>query len=242
MGRLTLNVLLSFAQFEREVTGERIRDKIAASKAKGMWMGGMPPIGYEVMDKTLVIHGPSAIVVREIYQTYLILGNVRLLKVDLDGRGLKTPARLSRRDNQSGNLPFTRGHLYRILSNPVYIGQVAHRDIIYPGQHQPIIDQRLWDAVQAQLISNQSGHKGRNDATDAALLSGLVFGEDGEPLVSIHSKKRSNKATSESECKLKYEAEAQSQPEAESTSVFELENNADSNPNRVHDHYKRYRC
>lgn len=190
MGRLTLNVLLSFAQFEREVTGERIRDKIAASKAKGMWMGGMPPIGYNVEDKALVLDEASAVLVREIYQVYLALGNVRLLKEDLDRRGRLTPSRVSRRDNQSGGLPFTRGHLYRILSNPIYIGQVTHREQVYPGQHAAIIDQSLWQAVQEKLISNQQGHKGRHYATEAGLLAGLVFGEDGTPLISTHSKKR----------------------------------------------------
>ncbi len=190
MGRLTLNVLLSFAQFEREVTGERIRDKIAASKAKGMWMGGMPPVGYNVADKMLVIDETSAVLVREIYQVYLALGNVRLLKDDLDRRGRLTPSRVSRRENQSGGLPFTRGHLYRILSNPIYIGQVTHREQTYPGQHPAIIDQPLWQAVQEKLISNQQGHKGRHYATEAGLLAGLVFGEDGAPLISTHSKKR----------------------------------------------------
>ena len=201
MGRLTLNVLLSFAQFEREVTGERIRDKIAASKAKGMWMGGMPPVGYDAKDKTLIIHEPSAALVRDIYQTYLVLGNVRLLKAELNRRGLKTPVRLSKRDNQTGNRPFSRGHLYRILSSPIYIGQVVHRQITYPGQHLPIIDQLLWDEVQAKLLYNQTGQKNRTDAIEPSLLSGLVFGEDGEPLISIHSKKRSNKNASESESK-----------------------------------------
>lgn len=214
MGRLTLNVLLSFAQFEREVTGERIRDKIAASKAKGMWMGGTPPIGYEVRDKALLIHDPSAQLVREIYQMYLTLGNVRLLKADLDRRDRKSPVRVSRRSNQSGNVPFSRGHLYRILSNPIYIGQVSHRGITHPGQHLPIVDQGLWDAVQAKLISNQIGHKSRNYATEAGLLAGLVFGEDGEPLVSIHSRKRMEAIKDQSDS---------------------------SNTTSPHNHYKRYR-
>ncbi|MEZ0209039.1 MAG: recombinase family protein [Candidatus Paceibacterota bacterium] len=213
MGRLTLNVLLSFAQFEREVTGERIRDKIAASKAKGMWMGGAPPVGYEVEEKSLIIHESSAALIREIYQLYLAVGTVRLLKGELDCRGLRTPARVSMRQNQTGNLPFSRGHLYRILSNPIYIGQVAHRGLVYKGQHQPIIDQSVWEAVQAKLLSNQNGHKTRTHATDAALLSGLVFGENGEPLLSIHSNKRISKPISKS----------------------------DSNSNTVHEHSKRYR-
>lgn len=189
MGRLTLNVLLSFAQFEREVTGERIRDKIAASKAKGMWMGGMPPIGYIVQEKALVIDESAAAMVREIYQRYLSLGNVRLLKAELTGLGWLTPARISQRNAQSGNRPFSRGHLYRILTNPVYIGKIAHRGQVYAGQHPAIIDQALWEAVQQQLTSHRQGMKSRSHAADPALLAGMLFGEEGEPLVSVHSKK-----------------------------------------------------
>ena len=190
MGRLTLNVLLSFAQFEREVTGERIRDKIAASKAKGMWMGGIPPIGYKVKNKTLIVDESSAELVREIYQGYLALGNVRLLKEDLARRERKTPKRISRRNGQSGGLPFSRGHLYRILSNPIYIGQVAHRENTYPGQHLAIIDRTVWDAVQIKIIENHNGNKTKCFAANSGLLAGLVYGNDGEPLLSIHSRKK----------------------------------------------------
>ena len=190
MGRLTLNVLLSFAQFEREVTGERIRDKIAASKAKGMWMGGIPPVGYEVKDKALVMDETSAALVRDIYETYLRLGNVRLLKADLNRRGLVTPRRTSRRQGQSGGLSFSRGHLYRILSNPVYIGKVAHRELTHEGQHPAIIDEGLWDAVQAQLTANRQGEKSRVSASEPGLLAGLVFDGDGERLTSVQSKKK----------------------------------------------------
>jgi DNA invertase Pin-like site-specific DNA recombinase len=190
MGRLTLNVLLSFAQFEREVTGERIRDKIAASKARGMWMGGMPPVGYEVRDKALVIDEDSASLIRGIYRRYLELGSVRLLKADLDRRGLVTPPRVSKRQGQSGGRSFSRGHLYRILSNPVYAGKVAHRDKTYSGQHPAIIDDELWGEVQTLLASNLQGQKSKISATEPGLLAGLVFDDEGERLTSVHSRKK----------------------------------------------------
>ena len=141
MGRLTLNVLLSFAQFEREVTGERIRDKIAASKRKGMWMGGSTatglrrprsPAGQSIRPKPR----PS----RDIFQRYLELGSVRLLKDDLDRRGIISKIRLSKNGNRSGGTAFSRGALYELLSNPVYIGEIRHRKERHPGQHQPMVE------------------------------------------------------------------------------------------------------
>ncbi len=197
MGRLTLNVLLSFAQFEREVTGERIRDKIAASKARGMWMGGMPPVGYEVKDKALVIDENSASLIRDIYRRYLELGSVRLLKVDLDRRGLVTPPRVSKRQGQSGGRSFSRGHLYRILSNPIYAGKVAHRDKTYAGQHPAIIDDELWGKVQALIASNLKGQKSKVSAAEPGLLAGLVFDDEGERLTSVHSRKKTKTADAE---------------------------------------------
>jgi site-specific DNA recombinase len=189
MGRLTLNVLLSFAQFEREVTGERIRDKIAASKAKGMWMGGMPPVGYGIKDKTLIIEEHSAQMIRDIYQLYLTLGNVRLLKVELDKRGWLTPARISKRQGHSGGRPFCRGHLYRILSNPIYTGKVAYKDNIYTGQHTAIIKDALWSEVQAKLASNYHHHHLRVSSKSPGLLAGLLFDDEGERLTSVQSNK-----------------------------------------------------
>ncbi|SFN25109.1 Site-specific DNA recombinase [Nitrosospira briensis] len=193
MGRLTLNVLLSFAQFEREVTGERIRDKIAASKAKGMWMGGSPPMGYIPRDRSLVIDEDAARLVTDIFNLYLILGCVSSLKLEVDRRGLMTPARISQRSGQSGNRPFSRGHLYRILSNPIYIGQIAHKDKTYPGQHAPIIDRTVWDAVQAKLTDNRQGNKLRGKAKSPSLLAGLVWDEHGNRLTPSHSKKGSRR-------------------------------------------------
>lgn len=137
MGRLTLNVLLSFAQFEREVTGERIRDKIAASKRKGMWMGGVPPLGYDVVDKKLIINQQEAETVRHIFKSYLALQCVRRLKGELDDQGFVSKARA----NGTGRRPFSRGALYTLLRNCTYIGKVGHKGKVFDGEHQRIIDQ-----------------------------------------------------------------------------------------------------
>ena len=189
MGRLTLNVLLSFAQFEREVTGERIRDKIAASKRKGMWMGGSIPIGYVPHERTLKIDEPQARQIYNIYQRYLQLGCVRLLKAELDRQGQLTPVRLSQRDNQSGGRPFSRGNLYKILSNPIYIGQIMHKGSTFNGLHTAIINIELWQAVQNKLKANQQGHRTRVTAINPSLLTGLIFDEKGNRLSPTHSKK-----------------------------------------------------
>ena len=137
MGRLTLNVLLSFAQFEREVTGERIRDKIAASKRKGMWMGGVASLGYDVRERRLVVNPTEAATVRQIFERYLELGSVRLLKEDLDRRGIVSKIRVSKSGTRSGGRSFSRGALYKLLSNPIYIGEIRHRKERHPGQHEP---------------------------------------------------------------------------------------------------------
>jgi DNA invertase Pin-like site-specific DNA recombinase len=151
MGHLTLNVLLSFAQFEREVTGERIRDKIAASKKKGMWMGGFVPFGYRAHERTLVIENDEAETIQVIFERYLQLGSVAKLELELRRRKLQTRAFTSASNKAWGNRPFSRGHLYKILSNPVYAGKIAHKGEVYAGLHQAIIDQSTWDAVQTQL-------------------------------------------------------------------------------------------
>jgi site-specific DNA recombinase len=139
MGRLTLNVLLSFAQFEREITGERIRDKIAASKKKGMWMGGVAPLGYDCMERRLVVNAVEATTVRAIFRQYLRLGCVRRLKQYLDKRKIWSKARTSAAGKKFGGTPFSRGALYHVLNNLVYIGQISYRGISYPGQHPAII-------------------------------------------------------------------------------------------------------
>ena len=191
MGRLTLNVLLSFAQFEREVTGERIRDKIAASKRKGMWMGGMPPIGYEAKDRSLAIIETQAAQVREIYRLYLDLNCVRRLKAEVDRLGWLTAERVSRRLNGSGGRAFSRGHLYRILSNPIYSGKIAHKDQVFDGNHPAIVDAGVWAEVQARMSANQQGHRVRANAAQPSLLTGLVFDEGGGRLTPSHAQKGS---------------------------------------------------
>jgi len=189
MGRLTLNVLLSFAQFEREVTGERIRDKIAASKRKGMWMGGMAPIGYCSRDRQLVVDPEQAERVKEIYRLYLELGCVRKLQAELGRRGWVTPARMTRRADATGGRPFSRGHLHAILRNPIYLGKIVHRQAVFEGQHPAIIEQTLWDAVQEQLGSNRQGERSGVHASHPSLLTSLVFDERGNRLTPTHAKK-----------------------------------------------------
>jgi DNA invertase Pin-like site-specific DNA recombinase len=159
MDRLTLNVLLSFAQFEREVTGERIRDKIAASKKKGLWMGGFVPFGYRSKERTLVINEDEAAAVRLIFTRYLELGTVQKREAELARLNLRTRAFMSAGDKPWGNRPFSRGHLYKILGNPIYAGKIAHKDKLYDGQHPAIILRNTWDAVQARLASNAHERK-----------------------------------------------------------------------------------
>ncbi|MDX9821472.1 MAG: recombinase family protein [Syntrophales bacterium] len=185
MGRLTLNILLSFAQFEREVTGERIRDKIAASKKKGMWMGGFIPLGYDLDNRKLAVNEEEARTVQYIYRRYLELGCVRLLKEDLDSRGIRSKARR----NKAG-CSLSRGLLYKILSNPIYIGEIRHKGISYPGQHQAIIDRGLWEQVQRHMADNSVEHKARSSNNRTCPLSNKVFDASGERLVSAHANKK----------------------------------------------------
>ena len=138
MGRLTLNVLLSFAQFERELTGERIRDKIAASRARGLWMGGHLPLGYDLETRRLVANPNETATVRLIFERYIELGNVAGLKAELDARGIISKARVSTTGNRFGGKPFSRGALHRLLANRVYIGQAVHKGRAYAGAHDPI--------------------------------------------------------------------------------------------------------
>ena len=193
MGRLTLNVLLSFAQFEREVTGERIRDKIAASKRKGMWMGGLAPIGYVPNERTLAIDEANAQRVREIYRLYLEENCVRKLKDEVDRRNWITPPRQTKRLGAQGERPFSRGHLYRILSNPVYIGQIAHKAETFSGNHPPIIDPELWAAVQVKLAENRQGHRLRKNAKHSSLLAGLLIDDHGQRLTPAHTRKHNKR-------------------------------------------------
>jgi len=189
MGRLTLNVLLSFAQFEREVTGERIRDKIAASKRKGMWMGGVPPLGYDLKDRKLIVNPKEAQLVCDLYRLYLELGYVSKLKIHLDREGIKSKVRISVAGNRSGGKPYSRGALYEILKNRIYRGEVAHRDQVYAGEHEAIVPQELWDQVQAQLRSDNQGRRTGIRATAPSLLVGLLQDAHGNGFTPTHAVK-----------------------------------------------------
>jgi DNA invertase Pin-like site-specific DNA recombinase len=189
MGRLTLNVLLSFAQFEREVTGERIRDKIAASKRKGLWMGGNVPLGYDVRDRKLVVNEAEAKTVRLIYRRYLELGSVHALKDDLEARGTASKLRVTETGRRIGGNPLARGALYTLLQNPIYRGEIRHKDKRYPGEHPAIVDQELWDRVQAQLAENAVERRNGLRAGNPSLLAGLLFDAQGQRLVPSHARK-----------------------------------------------------
>jgi site-specific DNA recombinase len=183
MGRLTLNVLLSFAQFEREVIGERIRDKIAASKRKGMWVGGGLPMGYEVHDRKLVVNLGQARTVRQIFERYLEIGSVRLLKNDLDRRGIVSGVKVSKNGKRRGGKPFSRGSLYCLLSNPIYLGEIRHKDERHPGQHEAIVSRELWERVQQRLRARAVRRgEGRRTEAPQSPLAGKLFDENGEPL------------------------------------------------------------
>jgi site-specific DNA recombinase len=190
MGRLTLNVLLSFAQFEREVTGERIRDKIAASKKKGMWMGGNVPLGYDANERTLVLNPAEAETVRRIFDLYRELGCVRRVKQEADRLGLRTKCNMTADGTKRGGRPFSRGHLYGLLANPIYTGQIAHKGELYPGQQPALIDNETWTAVRNQLAANTSDHRHRAKAAEPSLLAGLLVDARGERLTPSHAIKQ----------------------------------------------------
>jgi site-specific DNA recombinase len=189
MGRLTLNVLLSFAQFEREVTGERIRDKIAASKRKGIWMGGLVPLGYEVRERQLVIIEAEAATVRHIFTRYTELSSVRLLKEELDRNGGRSKVRVSKDGVESGGQAFSRGALYTLLRNPIYVGEIRHKGVCHPGQHAPIVDRAMWDRVVQLLREHSTGCRTRNSSTKLGVLIGKLFDESGEGLTPSHAVK-----------------------------------------------------
>ncbi len=187
MGRLTLNMLLSFAQFEREVTAERIRDKLAASKAKGMWMGGIPPLGYEPDGRTLRIVPDHAALIRHIYDRYLVLGNVRLVAEQFAQERVCAPNRTTRSGRAIGGGPFSRGQLYAILKSPIYVGDIPHKDRTYPGLHDPIIDRNMWDAVQARLAEQVKGERRGPRASSTGPLAGKVVDAEGNGLIASHA-------------------------------------------------------
>ena len=189
MGRLTLNVLLSFAQFEREVTGERIRDKIAASKRKGMWMGGYPPLGYDVKERRLVVNEKETETVRTIFSTYLKLGCVRRLKEELDGTGVVSKTRIGRDGKRAGGNPLSRGTLYNMLKNPLFVGRVSHKGQVFEGEHQAIVEKDTWERVQEALKNIRDRTSNGLRAKCPSLLAGKLFDDKGNRMSPSHSVK-----------------------------------------------------
>ena len=161
MGRLTLNVLLSFAQFEREVAGERIRDKIAASKKKGMWMGGLPSLGYDVKNRKLVVNDEEALTVLHIFRRYVELKSVRALQAELDAAEIRSKRRTLANGTPYGGQKLSRGALYLMLQNRIYRGEITHKGNAYPGKHRAIVYKVLWDEVQAMLAENRVNSSSR---------------------------------------------------------------------------------
>ena len=190
MGRLTLNVLLSFAQFEREVTGERIRDKIAASKKKGMWMGGYPPLGYNVKDRKLVINEAEAETVRYILRRYQELGSVRLLMEHLNATGIVSKNRTAPDGRPYGGKPMARGALHHMLQNRIYRGEIVHKNQAYPGEQAPIIDEDLWQKVQTTLAANRVDRGVGKGNHHLSPLAGLIYDAQGEPMTPSYAVKK----------------------------------------------------
>jgi DNA invertase Pin-like site-specific DNA recombinase len=190
MGRLTLNMLLSFAQFEREIAGERIRDKIAASKAKGMWMGGNVPLGYDVRERKLIVNDAEAETVRMIFHHYAELGSVRLLGHELDRLGVVSKRREGAGGVLAGGNRFSRGALYTLLQNPIYRGEIGHQGKVYPGQHDAIVDAELWQLVQERLAGNRQVRSLGETANEPSLLAGLIVDGDGQRMTPTHAVKK----------------------------------------------------
>jgi hypothetical protein len=189
MGRLTLNVLLSFAQFEREVTAERIRDKVGASKRKGMWIGGAIPLGYDVVDKALVVNSIEAEAIRTIFVEYLALGSVRQLSERLDALGIVSKHRTDRHGRVSGGTSFSRGALYNILRNPIYIGKTRHKEELHDGLHESIIDAGTWKRVQTQLADHGGKKIGAVRRPAKRLLNGILFDAKGRAMRTTYASK-----------------------------------------------------
>ena len=188
MGRLTLNVLLSFAQFEREVTGERIRDKIAASKRKGIWMGGVVPLGYRVEARKLLVEEAEATTVRLIFERYLALGSLTLLRSDLRDRGIRSRARQLASGQTRGGVTLTNGPLAHILKNRFYLGELNHKGKSFPAEHAPIVPVELFEAVQT-LLAERRQHRGRQGGSSNAILKGRLFDERGNRMTPSHALK-----------------------------------------------------
>jgi site-specific DNA recombinase len=193
MGRLTLNVLLSFAQFEREVTGERIRDKIAASKKKGMWMGGGVPFGYDVVDRQLVINQSEAEIVRWMFERYAEIKSVPQLAEEMAAKGIKTRMRVWKTGKVVGGITFKTGTLTHLLHNPVYVGKVKHKENIYEGAHQPIISREMYDLVQSNFQTNRRTNALGKKSRNPSLLTGMITDPDGKPMSPTHATKGSKR-------------------------------------------------
>lgn len=187
MGRLTLNVLLSFAQFEREVTGERIRDKIAASKKKGIWMGGPVPLGYDLGDRKLLVNSQEAETIRHLFGRYTKLKSVPQLVDELAVQGYRTKIRRYKDGRQTGGIAFRRGALSQLLKNPIYAGKVRHKDAIYDGEHEAIIDQALFDEVQSVFAANRRDNALGKKSQNPSLLTGLITDPDGRSMTPTHA-------------------------------------------------------
>jgi len=193
MGRFTPNVLLSFAQFEREVTAERIRDKIAASKRKGLWMGGPTPLGFSVKAKKLVIDPAEAETVLSLFRLYGKFGAVDSLLKEANRRRIVSKRRTSRSGTVTGGKPFNRNNLYRLLRNPVYIGRIQHKDEVHPGQHEAIVDDDLWQSTQTQLDRNAKDRREAVNSKSHALLAGLLYDERGDSLRLTHTGRKAKR-------------------------------------------------
>ena len=191
MGRLTLNILLSFAQFEREVIGERIRDKFAASRARGMWMGGIPPLGYDVRDRKLVVNEAEAELVRHIFERFLKVGSATLLVKELNAAGHRTKSWTTQDGKDRQGQPFTKGFLYKMLVNRVYLGEAVHKGVAHPGEHTAIIDRGTWDKVRAVMTDNAPRKRANavRASTPAPLKGLVVCGHCGRAMTPTHTRK-----------------------------------------------------
>lgn len=192
MGRLTLNILLSFAQFEREVTGERIRDKISASKAKGMWMGGTPPLGYDVRDRKLVVNESEAALVRDIFARYAETGSAAQLVRELQIEGHTTKVWVAQNGRRHDGKVIDQQCLFTMLRNRLYLGEITHKGQSFPGQHEPIVSTDLWAAVHAFIDGRKQGPRTRYKK-EPALLTGLLYAPDGQRMLPTYTQKKNGK-------------------------------------------------
>jgi site-specific DNA recombinase len=189
MGRLTLNILLSFAQFEREVIGERIRDKFAASRKKGMWMGGWPPLGYEVRDRRLLVVEREAALVQRIFDRFAKTGSALAVARELNAAGKVTKRRACATGVRGGKA-WTKGAVYKVLANRVYLGEAVHKGVAYPGEHAAIVDQRTWDKAHAVMAERAHRRGAATRAEVPAVLKDLIFGPNGRPMSPSHTRRR----------------------------------------------------